>query len=292
MDIRNGRYKKMSLEMKKNDIEKRISLIKCTQKRIGQETSFCICLKASMTVEAVVVVPVGMGVLLLILFFFRFLFVQAAIEDAVLYTGRVLAVESSLLDTEESLFLSAEGMIKYILSQEDDVNRYVSGGSLGVSLLGSEFSNQEIELKANCIVKFPIEFFGKKGVVLTSEHTFVKWTGDVYEKTEGEEWVYITETGSVYHKDTSCRVLDLSIQQAKVTDMPNLRGINGQKYYPCEKCIKDETTNTTVYYTGYGTLYHANLSCSALKRTVYKVLKSEVEDRRACSFCYSAKERE
>lgn len=273
-------------------IEKRISLIKCTQKRIQQETSFCTCRKATMTVEAAVVIPIGMGVLLMLLFFFRVLFVQSVIEDAVLYTGRILAVESSMFDTNESLLLSAEGMIKYQLSQSKEINRYVTGGSLGVSLLGSEFSGKEIELKTNCIVRFPIEFFGKKGLLLTSEHSFVKWVGDADIQTEGEEWVYITETGTVYHKDTSCRVLDLSIQQAKATDMPNLRGANGQKYYRCETCIKKEITNGTVYYTEYGKLYHADISCRALKRTVYKVRKSEVEDRRACSFCYSAKEKE
>lgn len=270
----------------------RISPILCTLDKITyiqqpkREASFCVYRKASMTVEAAVVIPLTMGFLLTILFFFRVLFVQTCVEEALVYTGRAIAVESCLTDTEEALFLSAEGILNYKLSQENDIKRYVIGGALGVSLLGSQMSGKEILLIANYMVKIPIEFFGQKGIWLTSENSFVKWKGDLYTGTSEGEWVYITETGSVYHKNTSCRSLDLSIQEGLLKEISLYRGVNGQKYYPCDRCLKNLHEIQVVYFTDYGNLYHGEISCSALKRTITKVLLSQVGNRRECSFCY------
>lgn len=264
-----------------------VSPLQCTRNNIQKKgTSFCTYRKASLTVEAAVVVPLTAGFLLAILFFFRVLFVQEAVEEALVYAGRTVAVESCLTDTEEVLFLSAEGLFKYALFQDTDVNRYVTGGVLGVSLLGSEFSGKKIELQANYMVKFPIDFFGHKGIWLSSENCFVKWKGDLYEGITQGEWVYIAETGSVYHKDTSCRSLDLNIQEGLLTEVSLYRGANGQKYDPCDRCMVDMHETHRVYFTDYGHLYHGQISCSALKRTITKVLLSEVGERRACSFCY------
>lgn len=259
----------------------------CTHiNKFYKETSFCTYQKGSLTVEAVVVLPLTAGFLLFILFFFRILFVQAAVEEALVYAGRTVAVESCLTDTEEVLFLSAEGLFKYALSQDENISEYVTGGVLGVSLIGSQFSGKEIILQANYMVKFPIEFFGYKGLWLISENSFVKWKGDLYSGSSEEEWVYITETGTVYHKDVSCRSLNLSIQDAKLTDLALYRGKNGQVYNPCNRCTQDIAEGHVVYFTDYGSLYHGQLSCSSLKRTISKVPLSEVGEKRACSFCY------
>lgn len=278
----------MSLKMKHNIKKfKQDSPVLCTHKyKCNQETSFCIYRKGSLTVEAAVVFPLTAGFLLTILFFFRVLFVQASVEEALVYAGRAVAVESCLTDTEEVLFLSAEGLVKYVLLEDEDVNRYVTGGVLGVSLLGSQFSGKEIVLQANYMVEFPIKFFGYKGIWLISENRFVKWKGDLYSGNAEEEWVYITETGSVYHKDTSCRSLDLSIQEGLLTEVSLYRGANGQTYDSCDRCMEDVQEGHRIYFTDYGSLYHGQLSCSALKRTISKVQLSEVGEKRACSFCY------
>lgn len=251
-----------------------------------QEASFCICQKASLTVETAVVFPLAAGFLIFILFFFRVLYVQAAVEEALVYAGRSVAVESNLLDDETALYLSAESLFKYALYQEENIERFVMGGVLGVSLLGSDASGKEIELQANYMVRLPIEFFDIKGIWLTSRNSFVKWKGDLYTGVEQEEWVYITETGSVYHRNTSCRSLDLNIHEEYYKDIDAARGKNGQKYYSCNKCIETIEDEQSVYFTDYGRLYHGKLSCSALKRTIEKILLSQIGERRPCSYCY------
>lgn len=260
----------------------------CTRKKQAklQETSFCISQKASLTVEAAVVLPITAGFLLTILFFFRVLLVQADVEEALVYAGRTTAVESVLVDEKTTLFLSVEGRFYQAVTQENMVERFVEGGVLGVSLLGSEVTGKEILLKANYMVRFPIEFFGIKGIWLTSQNAFVKWKGDLYTGEIQESWVYITKTGSVYHKNTNCRSLDLNIQETAMKDMDTIRGKNGQKYYSCSKCTDRPDKLEKVYVTDYGKLYHGDLSCSALKRTVEKILISQVGERRPCSYCY------
>lgn len=284
----------MSLEIVKNLNSQKIqcSQVQSTHKKINfsailsQETSFCTYRKGSLTVEAAVILPLMMGFFVLILFLFRVLFVQAAIDEALLIVGRGVAVESCFMDSDTALYISAEALLKTALLEDVDVERYVVGGVLGVSLIGSDFSGKDIELTANYLVKFPIQLFGESGIWLTSQNYFGKWVGDLYTDTGEEEWVYITETGTVYHKDTSCRSLDLSIQEGILAEMSELRGSNGQRYYACDRCVNTLEDNTPVYYTDYGRLYHESLECSALKRTILRVLLSQVGERPPCSFCY------
>lgn len=270
----------------------RISPNQCTQNNIisilqhQQETSFYICQKGSLTVEAAVVIPLTIGFLVSILFFFRVLFIQLAVEEALIYTGRMLAIESALIDVEETLYISAEGLLKHKLLEDRNISRYVKGGVLGISLLGSSMSGKEIELTANYLVRWPIVIFGQGGIWLTSKNSFVKWRGDLYVGIKEDEWVYITETGSVYHRDNSCRSLDLHIREGLLKNIDSYRGSNGQTYVACKRCMEKNKELMVVYFTDYGKLYHGNILCSSLKRTISRVLLSEVGARRACSFCY------
>ena len=118
----------------------------------------------------------------------------------------------------------------------------------------------------------------------TSKNSFVKWKGDLYTETHEAEWVYVTETGSVYHRNTNCQSLDLSIQEGELSKVGSYRGRNGQKYAPCNRCVEEK--HKVIYFTKYGKFYHEKLSCSALKRTITKILLSQVGEKRACSFCY------
>ena len=292
--IKVGGCKKMSLKQDKFINKKcvRISPNRCTPKGIyailqhKKGTSFYICQRGSLTVEAAVIIPLTMVFFVSLLFLFRVLFIQAKVEEALIYTGRVLAVESVLTDSEEALYVSAEGLMKYKLLEDENINRYVLGNVVGVSLVGSDMSEKEIHLTANYLVKFPISFWGQKGIWLTSKNSFVKWKGNLYEGTKENEWVYITETGRVYHRDTSCRSLDLHIREGLFKNVDSYRGSNGQSYDACNRCIEEERELLVVYFTDYGKLYHGDISCSALKRTIMKVSLSEVGDKKPCSFCY------
>ncbi len=115
-----------------------------------------------------------------------------------------------------------------------------------------------------------------------------KWTGyDVMNSSvtnEEEEWVYITPTGSAYHKNPNCSYLNPKIYSAVSSKIGGYRNESGEIYRQCESC-RDITLTGICFYTEYGNRYHSTLNCSGLKRTIYSVLLSEVEGRHLCSKC-------
>lgn len=250
-----------------------------------QRASFCICQKASYTIEAAVVIPLLAGYLVMFLFFFSILEIQCEIDEAIFYAGRKTAALSSVVDSEEELFLSAEAHLLYILKDNPKIERSIKQGLFGISLLRSDFEGEEIVLRADYIVKFPISFLGIGQIELSSQNRFRKWTGDKQEDAEGD-YVYISAEGEVYHASLSCRVLDLSVKETSLELISSLRGKNGQKYYECNRCEWNDSRKERVYYTDYGVLYHKDIACSALKRIVEKVTPEDAGERRPCSFCY------
>lgn len=261
---------------------------KCTQKKLEncKGASFGICQKASYTLEAVVVIPLLAAFFVTILFFFRILQIQCAVDEALLFAGKKTAVESSVVLSDEALLASAEVFLLYALNDSFVIEQYVEYGRIGVGLWGSEIDDDKIILKAKCEVGLPISFFGIDSIELWSRNCFYKWNGDIRTDEDGN-WVYIAPNGEVYHANSSCRSIKLSIKETSLSTIGQLRGADRQKYYECSYCKDENKNEERVYYTDYGTLYHKSITCSALKRTVEKVLLSEVEgSRRPCSYCY------
>lgn len=251
----------------------------------NQRASFCTCRKASYTLEAAVVIPLVAGYLVTLLFFFSILEIQCEVDEALLYAGRKTAVESSMVDSEEALLLSAEAYMLYALQENSLIEKYIKHGVWGISLWKSEFEGEEIVLRADYVVKLPISFGGIGQVELSSQNCFRKWTGDRVPETEGT-FVYVTASGEAYHANLSCRSVNLSVKSTTIDAISFLRGKDGQKYYECSWCEWESSSRERVYYTDYGTLYHKDIGCSAIKRTVEKIELEDVGDKRPCSFCY------
>ena len=115
-----------------------------------------------------------------------------------------------------------------------------------------------------------------------------KWTGYDVTKTNymesQEEYVYITETGEVYHRSQSCSFLNPSIRCTLKETAIQKRNHNGEKYRPCKSCGGYGGLEL-VYITEYGNRYHLNIRCSGLKRTIKTIPLSKVNHKRACSKC-------
>ena len=122
----------------------------------------------------------------------------------------------------------------------------------------------------------------------TAHASVRKWTGydvcSVLTTTEEEEYVYITEHGSVYHRSLSCSHLNVNIRVVSATEVDSLRNNNHAKYYPCEYCKKGYSTGL-MFITPDGNRAHNNAGCSALKRQVKLVKLSEVGARGPCKDC-------
>lgn len=250
-------------------------------------TPRCTCLPAVFTVEAAVIVPLLACFFISILFFFRVMQVELEVQKALDDTGRQLAVYLSGEETGNTTgSVAAKALFLKEMSGREAAERYISGGSIGVSLAGSEFKGNEIRLKARYRIRLPVRIFWAWDFVMIQKAECRKWNGwsGVGEDGTADEWVYITETGTVYHMTKTCSHLELSIRAVDYEQLSALRNKNGGKYYKCTLCAGKDTGGR-VYITNQGDSYHRNLNCSGIKRTIFMVRLSEVGTRRRCSRC-------
>ena len=180
-----------------------------------------------------------------------------------------------------------ENDLVYAVGEERLGRSIVRGGSSGIDCSRSKMSARTgiSKLTAEYQVVIPVPLFGIAPVKCSETMKIKAWSG--YEREgwmdTGNDTVYVTETGLVYHKDYHCSHLDLSIRMTHLELVEGLRNENGGKYYPCEHCVKGNGGN--IYITNSGDRYHSSLSCSGLKRTIYAIPISEAAGKGACSRC-------
>lgn len=103
-------------------------------------------------------------------------------------------------------------------------------------------------------------------------------------ESTAEEMVYVTENQDVYHTNSGCTYLELSIYAVGKNDLSGARNEDGGRYHPCEKCCGTSDVNT-YYITSNGQSYHASRSCSGLTRRVRMIRKTEAVHLPVCSRC-------
>ena len=103
------------------------------------------------------------------------------------------------------------------------------------------------------------------------------WTGRVIKEDENEEgedeYVYVSENGTVYHTTESCSHLSLTVSMVSFDELDSLRNESGSKYRPCERCGGE---GEIVFIAKEGDCHHSDRNCSGLKRTYKKVKLTEV----------------
>ena len=97
--------------------------------------------------------------------------------------------------------------------------------------------------------------------------------------------VYVTVTGTVFHRSLGCRYLNLSLTSIPASEIATRRNSSGGRYEPCELCVGSGGPAGLVYITKKGNRYHNSQNCSGLKRTIRIVRESDVAGMRACSNC-------
>lgn len=192
--------------------------------------------------------------------------------------------------------------VKSRLSDFDGVDSVIAGGYEGISFWGSD-AYAEDEMTVVCM-KYEIEFpvlqallprlSFQKNILMRSfsgEGSIEASRLEEEAEPETEEgYVFVTETGTVYHLSQSCTYICLSVEQSKYTELEKKRNRYGSKYYACESCAEGKGVQEKVWVTKSGTRYHYEEECSRLKRTVKKLPESEAWDYRPCSRCARSKE--
>lgn len=216
--------------------------------RTGRRASPCAFRRGSLTLEVSLVLPFLLCAVTALLYLFAFTSAQARDNRALMERAQFLAVTAG---------------------QESRADPYVRlyGGGV-VSLPFSALS------------------FGRR---MTADQVVVRawvgYTGESFSGRGGEQIVYLTPGGSVYHTDRDCTHLRLSVRQVSRDALDGERNQSGGRYYACEYCVRSGAAGNTVYITDHGSSYHSQINCQGLKRTIEAVPLSLAGGRPCCSRC-------
>ena len=276
--------------------------------------------RGSVTVEAAIALPLYLFFMVNILTAFDILRMQDDLTAALHQSGRELAVKAFDLkyadDTVDYLtgteagdatgsVLGDMGTVLYTaafvrsrvceyLGEEYLDHSCIDGGADGLGFMRSKIMVRadEIELVADCRVHafFP-GIIAFRGYPIEARYFGHAWTG--YEaggagaaaETEEDPIVYITETGTVYHRNLNCKHLKHAVHAVSVQEALAASNNSGESYTPCEICGGYSNGRGFVYIAEGGDRIHSTVNCPGLKRTIYYVHLSEVGGRPPCSLC-------
>lgn len=179
---------------------------------------------------------------------------------------------------------------------QETVNRsQIKGGTEGLYLYHSSYDAQEgiLDIIVNYTYRIPFLPAAIGDLRFVQRCRSRVWTGKELKDSNafgegaasGEARVYVTPYGTVYHTSKECSYLTLSVKAKPFAEVESARNLEGKKYYCCTDCCRAGQSYETVYVTNYGTMYHSDLNCSGLKRTVEEVALSQVGALPACPRC-------
>lgn len=307
------KYGNMKLVWKKNKLNDTPVVSKSPQSCKERAFSAALKKKGSLTIEAALSLPIFLFFVIAVFYFLMIIFLQSDIQLRMEETARSMGKQAYLIERMDGLTIENEevdaetkgllaaglnplviktSILKNDLSKKIDSSK-IQGGTGGFYTYHSSYDEQDGVLDIIAHYNYRIPFLpGNMGQIKLSQrcrsHTWVgrelrTQAGGKESNDQDAKTVYVTEYGTVYHLSKDCHYLDLSIHTVSAGDIDEARNANGGKYYPCS-CAKHAAAGS-YYVTDYGTNYHADLSCSGLKRTIREVDISEVSSMHACPKC-------
>lgn len=254
--------------------------------------------KGSLTVEAAFVLPIFLFFLVGILQLSQAVQTEGAVRSSLWEVGKRLSTYAYITECggEEGEIdkLFGAGALAYthtsFLAQKgrDYWNQsIVSGGSNGFSFFLSSYLKEDgyLDLVVTYKLRIPFPLTGDIYLPQVQRCRVRGWVGEKEDDIKGEEKVYITESGSVYHITKSCSHLTLTIQEVSPGSLPQARNGSGGKYTPCEKCGKEPMQGKNYFITKEGDCFHTKRSCGGLRRTILTIPLSQVGKRSLCKRC-------
>ena len=245
---------------------------------------------ASLTVEAAVALPVFLFAMMTVMQLFLVYDHAQKCSAALSQTAEEMAVGAYFADHEEENALP-ETVLSAVYAAIRV--RTLAGRSNAVrneNFLLSSFREEEdlVDLVMTYQIKSPTGMIRFPSAVFLQRACVRAWSGregSSGERESGENAhtiVYVTENGSVYHKDRSCTHLKLAISSTGLEAAKKMKNVYLERYRPCEICGRN--AGSRVYITTDGNRYHSTLDCPGLKRTVHEVYLEDIS-LPPCSRC-------
>ncbi len=241
--------------------------------------------KGSLSLEAALVIPIFFFAMLCLAFLLEMMALRVTMKNALYSVGKELSQQAYA-----SPMISTPSIRKNIVDHigEERLERsLIRGGVKGIdcSESVSDWKSAIMNLSVRYTMEVPILMFKVPAISCEETLRIKGWTGYVdIGDTGGDDIVYITDYGTVYHEEMDCTYLEIAVRGILADTIKDARNDSGGKYYACEKCGK-ETHIGILYVANYGDRYHTTLNCTKIKRNIYAVLRKDVLERGGCSKC-------
>ena len=192
--------------------------------------------------------------------------------------------------------LSFIDVMKMTIEQQIRQQELLRNGAVYANLLGTVTAGREgdfIKLDYIYPMTLPIGGFGYKKVMVRQRNMVHIFNG--YDDSQGDrvgkqqEYVYMTEYGSVYHTKRACPSLNIEIKEISGNMVNIVRNTDRKKYSKCQSCAREytkaELKALSLYITDYGVKYHTRINCAELTRTVRVVQIENTGGKPVCRIC-------
>lgn len=229
-------------------------------------------LHGSMTVEASLLVPI----FIFFLFYLGSTFEMIRLHNHVQVALYEVGGKNALYDEE---FISPILIKKQVLQFLDSAyldSAPLAKGKKGIYILESQMVKEDkLGITLTYEVKPGVTALGWRPFRMANRYYVHLWNGyEISDMGTERTYVYVTETGKVWHTNRNCTYLDRSIIRVEQQYIASIRNQYGKKYRACEICDK-ETLGFYIYITKDGKCYHRSAGCPSLKRTVIVMDKEE-----------------
>lgn len=242
--------------------------------------------RGSITIEASIAIPMFLFAFLCLVYMMEIQSIKLSILNGA-YSGARKASEATAVVPTLNVIQLKKDIVRFV--GEDRIERsIIEGGVHGISCWKSFVSSEtgEMQITVEYRVRLPVPFVGNPSAKIKTSFKTSAWRGQNgnQDGAGGDEIVYITENGIVYHESYDCPYLTPSLEYVSFESISWRRNKSGGKYKKCERCVYG-TPLSGVYITDYGDRYHSSSECASLRRNIRAVKKSEIHGRGGCVKC-------
>lgn len=276
----------------RNDIEAYQAFFKnplmCMNKLFARRTVFTppIKIKGSMSLEAAFALPFFLLLLLDLFQVIDMIRLQTAVSWNLHQIGNDICMYGCLAEEE---FANGEGIVdaageigfSYLYVKGQIEEQIVFPGEVFFSTV-SILDKGEVCLALTFQYPLLVPVGNRDSVWLQSRFEGLAWLGS--EEQFGGDWVYVTDTGDVYHPFRDCTYLNLSVQKIPASDFEILLAATEEKLQACTLCKDDKSG--VIYLTVEQGRYHLDENCGSLKRTIsIQSLNEAQKNLKLCTRC-------
>ncbi len=227
----------------------------------------------SVTLEAALILPIVLFVLYGFIMLGQLICVDEEVSKGINETCRYIAKDAY---DKEDYNPSVITFLKFREYVDENKLAMVDGGVSGIRVSCKKSSDDVFFLNAFYKVHINLPLVGSYSFSMTDTSAVRPFDGLDPDKTyDSDEYVYVAETGGVYHTNMNCTYISV-----RITDKDN-EALKGMTY--CHHCRNHHASGE--YVTVAGGRIHKDINCSSLKRTVHLVKKSEIKGLPLCSKC-------